>query len=67
MVGIIRGAIISSMFWAVILWAAFSLGGCGATTGWRVEFGAHPVTATYDQQGLDRKALRDGEFETRTR
>lgn len=34
--------------------------GCGTTTGWKVEFGAAPVTSLHDEMGLN-----PNEFSTR--
>lgn len=40
------------------------ISGCGATTGWSVEFGVHPVTATQDIKSLNHKEVANGQFTT---
>ena len=42
------------------------LSGCGATTGWKVEFGVSPITSVHDEKGLNTRELKhgNGSFET---
>lgn len=45
---------------------AWLLSGCSTTTGWRVEFGAHPINAVHDTRDLHyTKGEQTNEFTTK--